>query len=755
MQSVAWMMTNRRELCSVNEAAKPAWLVWLPHVLVACWLLYLGVSIWQHALHSVQTPFYDPLTYMQKAVNFWRSVDSGLFFNPFNLEPTVRPPGTILMSYPFGLTPDFHGFYFRSVFLPILSIVAAIYIVAGLVQVKASGWRVAAMVFLFSSLPMFYWLDWNGELFNNNGWGMVDNFYAGIAAMAVAAVLKSQMTRSRRWLLFGVLLASFTLLLKPSGLMVMALTFLIWLMMITFEWKQALRLQRPASSLWVYAWRSGGAIFLVFYTFVIVLCVFSDYLSIGNIDFARKVLAVMRKVGVNSSFLPLFHKSFGEAMPLWMIGMSVLLIHQVVVARDGDKGTMLKASVLLVAAILTWILGAWYWLVVQSGESQIRYFYPFMLMGCVCVVSAALYVWPRIGRPAGLMLTAVCFLPALNIAALLAAGDSPSTRWQYVTGVSVSVGGDREEVSQAYAFLKEVRKTKKDVQIYFFPNSVSIQSSFALIGVYEKLMRPELASFSPIQPVHWVRGFAVRINELLNCDYIVVHKYSDNYIKRDLSSMHLDTFEAESRAFESWVFTQNERSGLEIVSDGRKLRLLRIADRAALNRAIDQFISAREWRPEFKAANPPMWRNNDTVKAAYGKPAVENMVFGGVYKLHALAINRVERGIKIDVWWEELRHEEANNQRYLFFHLVDKSGKIIYNQQIALFPYKSVDAEKRRQHGAVTFNGALSDGNLTALAFGIYQPSGQFLLADKKMPTDWEGRRVLVPLSAISGTVGK
>ncbi len=53
-------MINRRKLCSVNEAAKPAWLVWLPHLLVACWLLYLGVSIWQHVLHSVQTPFYDP-----------------------------------------------------------------------------------------------------------------------------------------------------------------------------------------------------------------------------------------------------------------------------------------------------------------------------------------------------------------------------------------------------------------------------------------------------------------------------------------------------------------------------------------------------------------------------------------------------------------------------------------------------------------------------------------------------------------------
>jgi hypothetical protein len=235
-----------------------------------------------------------------------------------------------------------------------------------------------------------------------------------------------------------------------------------------------------------------------------------------------------------------------------------------------------------------------------------------------------------------------------------------------------------------------------------------------------------------------------------------VHKHSDAYIKKHLSSTHIDTFGAESWAFESWVFTQNERSGLEIVSDGRKLRLLRIADRTALNRAIDQFISTHEWRPEFKAANRPMWWSNDTVKATAGKLAVEDIGFGGVYKLHALAINRIEQGIKIDVWWEELRHEDANSHRYLFFHLVDKSGKIIYNQHIELFPYKPPDKEKRWRHGATTFSGVLSDGNLTSLAFGIiYWPNGQFLMADKIMPSDWEGRRVLIPLSAISDTVRK
>jgi hypothetical protein len=750
-------MTDHSKAFSTKETAEPAWLAWLPHILVACWLLFLAASIWQHALHSVQPPVHDPLTYMQKAANFWRSIDSGHLFNPLNLEPTVRPPGTILMSYPFGFTPDVHGFHFRSVFLPLLCIVAAVYLAAGLTHVKTCGWRVAAMAFLFSSLPMFYWMDrnsywidWTSQYYT---WGFVDTFQAGIAAMAVAAILRSQVTRSRVWLLVGALLASFTLLIKPSGLMIMALTFLIWLMMIGFEWILAWRLQRPKSSLKAYTGNSG-VIFLFSYASIILLCVFSDYLSAGNFHYARQILAMMRKIMVNISFLPLFHRSSGELMPLLTAGMSVLLVRQVFVAGKNEKTTVLKAIVLLLAAFVTWISGAWYWLVVQAGGSQIRYFYPFMLMGCICLVSPALYVWSRIRRPASWILTAVCFLPALNMMALLAAGDSPSGRWQNMTGVQISVGGYREEISQGRIFLKEIRKTKRDARVYFFANTMPTQI-FACAGIYEKIIRPDLASFSPIGPINWTREMAVEIGDLLACEYILVYKYSDKQLKANLSSIHLDTLAAESRAFESWVLTQNERSGLETVSDGRNLRLLRIVDRPALNNAMDQFVSKYEWRPEFKAANPPMWWNRDTTKSATRELVMEDIGFGGIYKLHALAIHRIEEGIKIDFWWEELRHEEANDERFLFFHLIDTSGKIKYKQQIGLFPYDPPDSQKRWRHGTTTFSHMRPDSNLTEIAFGIYRPGGQFLLPDKALTTDWEGRRVLVPLNVISGPIRK
>jgi len=749
------MISNRRELCSEHEAAKPVWLVWLPHVLVACWLLYLGVSIWQHVLHSVQPPLYDPLSYMQKAMHFWQALERGELLNPLNLEPMVRPPGTILMSYPFGFTPDFHGFHFRSVFLPILCTVAAVYIVAGVTRERTSGWWVAAIALLCSSLPMFYHFDWVEGLYSTTTWGLVDNFQAGIAAMATAATVRSLMSRSWPWLLFGALLAAFTLLIKPSGLMIMALMGLIWIMFVAVEWFRTSKHKPYDHSLRAYVFKGGSSIFII-YICITALCGFSGYLSKSNFAYAQQALKVMREEPQLpfQQILLLLHHSLGEALPLWVLGVGVLFICRFLTVREGDGPLPVGVLGLLVGSLLVWSSGTWYWLIVQAGGSQIRYFYPFMLMGVVCMIPAALNIWPQVNRLIIKIIMVICFLPALNIGGMLAAGDDPSITWQKIAGVSISVGTDREVVRQAYTFLHELRKVKKDTRIYSFANGVP-SLIFENVGRYEEIIHPKLSVFKSVIPVDWVRGSAVRVDEILSCDYILIRKVEGSEAGRLLAVKKLDSFGAERLAFEIWLSTLNAQPGVETVSDGRVLRLLRIVDRNALHHAIDTFVSARSWRPEFLAANRPVWWNAETVKTAYGKPAAEDVGFGGVYKLHALAIKRVEQGIKIDAWWEELRHEDTNNQRYLFFHIVDQSGKIIYNQQIALFPYKPLEAEKRWRHGAVEFNEAPSDVHLLSLAFGIYQPSGQFLIADKIMPTDWEGRRVLVPLRAISGTVRK
>jgi len=135
--------------------------------------------------------------------------------------------------------------------------------------------------------------------------------------------------------------------------------------------------------------------------------------------------------------------------------------------------------------------------------------------------------------------------------------------------------------------------------------------------------------------------------------------------------------------------------------------------------------------------------------SSYAKnPAAEEIGFDGIYQLHALSVNRVGNGIRIEVWWEELRHEEANNQRYLFLHLLDSSGAILHNKQIALDSYAPPSTDRRWRYGAETFSDVLPNAKLVSLAFGIYQPNvpgGGLIVADKGT-RDWANQRVIVKL---------
>jgi hypothetical protein len=248
----------------------------------------------------------------------------------------------------------------------------------------------------------------------------------------------------------------------------------------------------------------------------------------------------------------------------------------------------------------------------------------------------------------------------------------------------------------------------------------------------------------------WSRGFAVRIGELLDSDYVLVRK---NFRNREgaarFASKSFDTFDAEFDAFDGWLSTLNEESGVAVASDGPLLRLLRIVDRDALSRAVERFVADHAWRPEFVAANvkaPPAWWHVDAVAVAAHKSVAADIRFGESFKLHALSIDRDGNDIKIEAWWEELRHEDANDRRYLFLHLVDASGAILYNHQIALHPYKPPDSDRKLRYNSQTFLSVLPNASIASLAFGIYeagQADGGFLMPDKGQ-TDWGGKRVLV-----------
>lgn len=716
---------------------------WMPALAIVAWLSYLGFEIWTHASHSVQTPWGDAITYLQKAVAFWNAVHDGHWFNPFDLEPTIRPPGTVLMSYPFGITENFHGFYFRSVFLPILCTVVAVYIAAGRVAVGRAPWWVFSIAVLYSTLPLFYWFDWNDQRWINNGFGMVDNFQAGIAALAASAMVRTLVDRSLAWQLASALLFGLTFTIKQSGLMLMGLMCLISLSLVLVEIRRVRVAHKPLCALVLYAAGSAAIIVVVFVGFVAAAW-FSNYLSSDNFNWAIRALGFYKSVTAGPSVL-VFHLSLGEVMPLWIATTFVVAACSPTIRR-----TEHWALGLAIGSVVVWILGLWYWFVPQGGGIQIRYFHPFVLMGLILTVPLAVAVWSCAPRMLRWVAMTAAVAPAVNIAALLASGDRPSDNWQYYTGVSVSVGHGRDDVDQGYRFLDRVRRGGADQEVYFF--SYGAPSHFFVnVGVYEKILHPELPSFSPRDPMDWNRGFAIRTAELAGSRY-VLHRNYDVDAAVDLTSPHsLQTFQAELAAFDARLSQLDERAGFKVLLHGQHLRLLEIVDETVFAHAVNAFVAEHEWRPEFHAANLPTaqrWWNAEDLAAKLPQVRTSNIRFGDAFVVHAMALTSTSEGLKVEAWWEPLQTTDNAATRYLFLHLVDDSGALLKNLQIQLHVQTPPSSDRTWHYDTVTFDTRATLSKATAIAFGIYQPAAAangLLVADRGR-LDWGGRRVLVPL---------
>ena len=718
----------------------------IPHAIVILWLIYLGAMIWQHDIQSVQPPHHDPLTYMEKAMNFWKAVDQGKLFNPLNIEPTARPPGTILMSYPFGFSSDYKGFLFRSVFLPILFIVIAVYMAAGIPRTSSEGWGIAAVSILFSAIPMFYNFDFNEINSGSTHWGLVDNFQAGIAALAAAGFVKSLKARSLIWLMWGAFFGSFALLIKPSGLMIMALLTATWLIVVIVDCLWARKYQQPDSDLHRYV-VIGGILTLLIYSVVVLVCFFSNYFSTENFGYAKRAMKVMGEMlkVPPLQVISLLFGSAGIAFVVWVLGKGVLIIYYCFSCNDRYNPLSAIRVGLLLSTPVIWSLGVWYWLVVQTGGNQVRYFHPFFLMGAICMIPISLYIFQYSHRWIRLAELVLCFLPALNIGALLAL-ESPSIQWQRLTGVSVSVGKDREEVNQAYAFLDELRRRNMGANLYSFYLG-ALSDIFVTVGIYEGMVKLDLPVFKTVLSADWLRGFIIRTDQLLDVDFILIRK-DLGLLSENIFDRQIDTYISECIVFQAWLCGLNGNAGLKTVSDGRVLRVIEIIDRKAFAYAVESFVAAHSWRPEFIAANSQrQWSNEADVSGYAGNLAAKEIDYEGIYTLHALVLRHADTGLKVELWWEEMRHENANRQRYMFFHLVDRSGKILHDLYLPLDNYVPPFDNRRWRYGSITFEQPLPN-EATSLAFGIFRPNHDFLLPDKGV-RDWGGIRVLVPVSNI------
>jgi hypothetical protein len=213
------------------SVARPPLMKWLPEFGGIIWLVLLGAAIWFHTHASLQPPIYDAFTYYEKASQFWSTMHRMQPFNPLNLQPTFRPPGTVLMSYPFGFNPDPRGFYFRSIYFPVvlllLAVLATAYDVRDSLIVRAQTVLTAAF---FCTPTILYQFEMGAG--TGSYWGLVDGFLAGLAALAAAAAWRGTQASSASWAWLWAAVAAFasclSILVKPTGTLVAAVVGIAW-----------------------------------------------------------------------------------------------------------------------------------------------------------------------------------------------------------------------------------------------------------------------------------------------------------------------------------------------------------------------------------------------------------------------------------------------------------------------------------------------------------------------------------------------
>ena len=671
------------------------------------WVSFIGVALWQHAQNSQQPPIYDAYTYFVKAYNFWTQWHDSKPFNPFNVPPTMRPPGTVLMSYPFGFNADFRPFYFRSVFLPIVFICLAVAI-SGYHRIldNLDKWNLVLVAVLFSVTPCLYMFEVSPQFAVTEYWGMVDGFLAGIAALAAAAIVRSIVAHSLGWLALAAVLSSLCFTIKPSGILIMLLTGLIWLglglVKLVLVWHAEEKRRKILRGLAL-----GIIVFAIPYIATLSVALSSDYFSAQNRAVGNASIAIMKTELVVpwSELIGIIQLGgLGYAFILWS-GVIMILVTQLFWRKftDGVLSNQVESLGLCFGASVALLVGIWFWLFGSGGMNQIRYFIPFLFMSVVFAMPAILMAMREIQGWKMALLVGFMLVPPLNMAILLPQRN-PSLAWQLKTGVNLTSGSTENDLvyEQARRFAQEVKNEGRNIVLYSFTR-LPVDSFVQATIDYWRITKPPMPEVIIFRPVDWHRPSTFHLDEMLAADYWLFNPILDQAnVQTVLNSYLLDKTPPglnqndpmdklvaggkfaillnEMGLFEAWASQLAEKEGVSIVSQSPTLRLLRISNPVQMESAMDAFVSKHRWSSAFLAANPKRKFSKQDMEAELLKnpPSLENIHFGDWFLVRALSIIRNEEDVTVRLWWRPLK-PIAESDWIFFIHLLDKSDGILLN----------------------------------------------------------------------------
>ena len=720
----------------------------LPAVTVFVWLAFVAWATWEHIQTSGQPLIHDAITYWLKAKNLWAAVAHGQWVSPLDVEPTTRPPGTVLMSYPFGFEESPKGFLFRSVFLGSALTAFAVFLVARALPPNGTrAWDVACVALFLSGLPMHFHFEWSSASNSPGYWGLTDCFLAGVAALAGAAAILGAVRRSWGWTALAALLSALCFLTKPAGALIVVTVTCAWFVIVLARGWVA----RCRSESRVPDWRTLGMGAIVFGAVCgsVLLAGFeSRYFSAENLAYGDRVLKVMRWPTVDSSQLnTMIHSSFGYPFIIAFATAVVAGIDRLrlrVKAPTGEQRALAIGGLLAGFGYLA--AGFWFWFI-KTGGSQVRYFYPFALMAAISIIPLAFLALHGVSRQTRFVVRAFLLLPPLGVALLLAHPDPPRA-WQRLAGVNLAAQRANPDVALGRRALDAVRQDGRGVTLYAVNSgdNVVIES----LWLFEDAAHPELPNIRVKRSFDWERNVATFLLAGIGEASFILSPYVREPAerKRPLAAGSVESYVAEQQLFEAWFSELGPKEGVEVFGETANLRLLRVVDQERFGRALEDLRRSRQWRPEFLAANPHTWWNREELSALLaGRHVAANGVgFDGLFRIEALTLQREGDLAHIDFWWSEEK-KPPPREWFFFAHTVEGGGTILGNVQVRLEYHVPHARERPLRFDSLTVPIAAS-GAAKAIAFGIFRlESGQAhpLVADSGN-RDWDNHRVVVPL---------
>jgi hypothetical protein len=721
-------------------------LVKISRLLVLLWLLLVGGLLWQASIRMNEPPSMDTLSYVLKAKNVWENFYSKSIANPFDVAPAVRPPGTVLVSYPFGFSAEFAGYYFRATFVPIFLLALAAFVSAQSTSAKiVDDWFSVFVAASLVSMPMLYQFQATASMPSVSSMGMMDNAQAGVSALAAAAALLSVHRRSLKFAFTAALLASLSFLLKPSGVAVMAAVGFGWL---AACWDRGIFSHA--------AWRSnetrrffvlGISSATAVYVAVLWVALNSEYLSNSTFQIGSDSLKVMRSMMIYWSLddlpstIQMLRVSVGIPLLLFLF---LGLVGSFVFRTSMGTG---------VVGLATLGFGFWFWAVV-SGLSVARYFAPFAAVAAVFSIPGLRDLVLRLPRSPRLFLYTAGAVPVLLITSLLILPTRTTERFQKELGINLTTSCCAAETTQGSEFLRKLTESENAVSIYVIKTTEPVRNFESSI-VYENLVRNPSQIVGFLRPTDWIRPNAIRIDELLSADYVATDT-SPQIPAPELSNGLPITHELEVQLFNQAFNAATTEAGISEVSKTR-VRISKIVDAIRLERTLYELVHDKTFTPTFEASNPRRWWTSQELQdeslslnfrgtICFSEEASEQCA----YSIRGVGIEEATDQTSIKVWVETGSAAPTSKNWQIFVHMLDTQSNIMDSRALRALPYHADTEQPSTSLRLYTFT-FRPVSNASRIGVGFFRANGSSIAAmlstkNTFAASDLDGRRLLVPI---------